>query len=513
MQSCCLTSMSAVLYSFIAFACALSVLAVLRQRRRASILPPGPPGDPLVGHLLRMPLTDSALVFHQWSKTYGAVMHLKVLGRSMIILDTYQAAVDLLDKRGLIYSDRPKFTLYELLGWDPSLTFLQYGKKHYNTQRQMHQSYLSRHKAEEFKPMQTQEARTLVRNLIEASPDKYEKLMSRFATGIITQIVAGHRITSNDDPYLRMSKMVYEALAKTGPPGGSPLDFFPLLQHFPPWFPGAKHVGVVRAWRPTMRELYEYPLSTVKKLQKAGEALPSFILDQLEQMGEGEDEEDLKGAAATMFAAGEATTWSSLCIFVLAMVLNPDCQAKAQKEIDSVVGALRLPEAGDRRDLPIVEGILQETLRWRPGVPLGVPHRVMEEDIYHGMRIPKGSLVFANIKGMSLDESVYSNPTSFRPERYLPKPAGNEEPHFNNVAFGFGRRICTGQYVADNTLWIAIASILATCNITNMVDEHGKIIVPDSILTDGLVSHPQNLRCMITPRSADARALTMETAV
>jgi hypothetical protein len=72
MQSCCLTSMSAVLYSFIAFACALSVLAVLRQRRRVSILPPGPPGDPLVGHLLRMPPTDSALVFHQWSKTYGA---------------------------------------------------------------------------------------------------------------------------------------------------------------------------------------------------------------------------------------------------------------------------------------------------------------------------------------------------------------------------------------------------------------------------------------------------------
>lgn len=41
-------------------------------------------------------------------------MHLKVLGRSIIILDSYQAAVDLLDKRGLVYSDRPKFTLYEL---------------------------------------------------------------------------------------------------------------------------------------------------------------------------------------------------------------------------------------------------------------------------------------------------------------------------------------------------------------------------------------------------------------
>jgi cytochrome P450 len=41
---------------------------------------------------------------------------------------------------------------------------------------------------------------------------------------------------------------------------------------------------------------------------------------------------------------------------------------------------------------------------------------------------------------MSLDENVYSNPTSFDPERYLPKPAGKGEPKFSNVSFGFGRR-------------------------------------------------------------------------
>jgi hypothetical protein len=48
-------------------------------------------------------------------------------------------------------------------------------------------------------------------------------------------------------------------------------------------------------------------------------------------------------------------------------------------------------------------------------------------------------------------------------------------------------RICTGQYVANNSLWIAIASILATCKITNAVDENGKIIVPESTLTEGIV--------------------------
>ncbi|KAF7352084.1 Cytochrome P450 [Mycena venus] len=349
--------MSVALYTVVFGGALLLVLSLVQQRRRQSLLPPGPPGDPVVGHLLRMPSADSPLIFHQWSKIYGPVMHLKVLGRSMIILDTYQAAVDLLDKRGLIYSDRPKFTLYELLGWQPSLTFLQYGKQ-FNTQRQMHQTYLSRHKVEDFKPMQTQEARTLVRNLLESTPERYEKFLSRFATGIITQIVAGHRITSDADPYLRISNMIYEAMCKTGPPGSSPLDFFPLLQHFPPWFPGAKHVGVVRAWRPTLRELYEYPLRT-----EAGEARTSFILEQLERMEEGEDDEELKGAAATMFGAGESTTWSTLCIFILAMILHPECQERAQKEIDSVVGDTRLPEFSDRGDLPFMEGILQETLR------------------------------------------------------------------------------------------------------------------------------------------------------
>ncbi|KAJ7620481.1 cytochrome P450 [Mycena polygramma] len=499
--------MSLALYCPIAFVGGLLFL-LLRKRRNTSMLPPGPRGDPLIGHLLRLPSTDSGLVFHQWSKTYGDVMHLEILGRHMIILGSCQAAVDLLDKRGAIYSDRPTFTLYELLGWDPSLTFLPYGKQ-FTKHRTMHQSYLGRHKVEEFKPVQTEEAQTLVRNLIESTPDRYEKCMSRFATGIITQIVAGHRITSNDDPYLRMSNMVLEAMAKTGPPGGSPVDFFPMLQHFPPWFPGAGHVGVANTWRSTVRELYEYPLRVVKQHQEAGKTLPSFILTQLES-GQNEDD-DLKGAAATMFGAGEATTWGAVAVFVLAMTLYPECQVKAQKEIDSVVGNLRLPDFGDRESLPFVECILQETFRWNSGVPLGVPHRLMQDDIYRGMLIPRGSLVFANIRGMSQDESVYSDPTSFYPERFLPKPAGRGEPYFNTTVFGFGRRVCTGQYVAENSLWIAIASILASCKIDKAVDQYGNVIVPDKALTDGLVSHPKDTRCVISPRSSGAKALILET--
>jgi hypothetical protein len=42
--------------------------------------------------------------------------------------------------------------------------------------------------------------------------------------------VAGHRITSNDDPYLHISHMIVEAMSKTGTPGGSPVDFFPIRE-------------------------------------------------------------------------------------------------------------------------------------------------------------------------------------------------------------------------------------------------------------------------------------------
>ncbi|KAG6329177.1 hypothetical protein ID866_9912 [Astraeus odoratus] len=53
------------------------------------------------------------------------------------------------------------------------------------------------------------------------------------------------------------------------------------------------------------------------------------------------------------------------------MVLNPEVQRRAQAELDSVVGPMRLPNFGDRPSLPYVEAVYRETLRWHPAAPLG----------------------------------------------------------------------------------------------------------------------------------------------
>ena len=62
------------------------------------------------------------------------------------------------------------------------------------------------------------------------------------------------------------------------------------------------------------------------------------------------------------------------------MVLHPDIQARAQAEIDTVVGGSRLPDFKDRPDMPYVEAILTETLRWIPVTPLSTlfPHHQTE---------------------------------------------------------------------------------------------------------------------------------------
>jgi hypothetical protein len=81
---------------------------------------------------------------------------------------------------------------------------------------------------------------------------------------------------------------------------------------------------------------------------------------------------------------------SAQTFFILAMTLHPDAQAKAQAEIDRVIGSDRLPTFEDRRSLPYVEAVFREVLRWRPITPLGLAHYTTADDVYKGFYIPKG---------------------------------------------------------------------------------------------------------------------------
>ena len=77
------------------------------------------------------------------------------------------------------------------------------------------------------------------------------------------------------------------------------------------------------------------------------------------------------------------------------------------------------------------------------------------------------------------DESTYPDPLTFNPDRYIKD--GHIDPEVQDpavAAFGFGRRICPGRFMAYESMWIAIASTLAAFNILKAKREDGTVITP-----------------------------------
>lgn len=60
---------------------------------------------------------------------------------------------------------------------------------------------------------------------------------------------------------------------------------------------------------------------------------------------------------------------------MLAMLLYPDVMCRAQAHVDRVVGRERMPSFEDRSELPYIDAIVKEVLRWRTVAPIGVPRR------------------------------------------------------------------------------------------------------------------------------------------
>jgi cytochrome P450 len=79
----------------------------------------------------------------------------------------------------------------------------------------------------------------------------------------------------------------------------------------------------------------------------------------------------VKDVAGQAYLAATDTTASAARTFFLAMLLHPAVQARAQAEVDRVVGAGRLPDVDDEKDLPYVQAVVSECLRWIPVAPAG----------------------------------------------------------------------------------------------------------------------------------------------
>jgi cytochrome P450 len=78
------------------------------------------------------------------------------------------------------------------------------------------------------------------------------------------------------------------------------------------------------------------------------------------------------------------------------MVKYPDVQAKAQAELDAVIGRGQLPTFNDEGSLPYLNAVIKECMRWLVIAPMALPHVLTVDDEYKGFKLPAESIVIAN---------------------------------------------------------------------------------------------------------------------
>ncbi|EMD32724.1 hypothetical protein CERSUDRAFT_58021 [Gelatoporia subvermispora B] len=461
-------------------ACLLFLLRRVASRRQQLPNPPGPKGLPLLGNLFDFPTTDPVSAALKWHRQYGNITSLHMLGKSIVYLHSAQTAKDLLMKRGAIYSDRPQLImatdLYAILGPDDD----RLRKQRALMERVIGAASIPAH-------CQLLEIETigLLHRLVQA-PEDYRAHFVRYSTALTCLVVYGHRVTSNEDWLVKMLKGSLDLLANDiipPPPKGIwAVDMFPFLKHIPAWVPFASFKRKALKWRAQMADGYTRPFIQVKKKLAEGTAIPSFcsiLLQEAEYMS-AEKEDNIKWAANSIVAAIKIGT--VINNLLLLIVLHPAKFMKAKAEIDNVVKG-HLPTLADRLSLPYTECVLSEVLRVAAPVPLGLPHRLREDDHYNGYFLPKDSVVIANIMAMLREKSLYPDPEAFLPERFDPTMVDETTRMTRDPRrwiFGFGRsRRCPGMHLAEASTWLAMVSILATLDVTKDVDVDGNVIEPE----------------------------------
>ncbi|KAJ0421554.1 putative cytochrome P450 oxidoreductase OrdA-like protein [Aspergillus carlsbadensis] len=485
-------------YRFAAYlaigAIAVIIIKYISPKRTQSHapLPPGPTPLPLVGNLRDLPPPGAEEWLH-WLKhkdLYGPISTVKVFGQRLVILNDAQLAVDLLDKRSAIYSDRPDMPFAKLAGWGDGIALLEYGKRFHAYRKHIHREIGSKTSVARFNDVQEAEVSRFLLQLIH-KPQDLASHVRKLTGAVILKIAYGYSIDyQKKDPLVDIAEEAVEQFSLAVQPGAWLVDLLPILRYIPAWFPGAGFQRTAERFRKHSNALADVPFEFVRqRMSEPGLETPSYLSNLLRDKGitPGSAEEvNVKWSAASLYGGGADTTVSTLLSFFLTMALFPEVQHRAQEEIDRVVGRSRLPRFADRETLPYVDALAKEALRWHPIGPMGLPHRSTADDIYNGYLIPEGSLILPNIWAFCHDPTTYTNPMTFNPSRFL-GPNAQRDPR--DFVFGFGRRICPGRLLADANIFLTIAQTLAAFRIGKLIRD-GREVPIASRYTPGTISHP-----------------------
>ncbi|GAW10045.1 cytochrome P450 [Lentinula edodes] len=468
---------------FIAALILLTFRLVLGFKNRGR-LPPGPRGLPILGNALQLASVSQIwLIFDKWKSQYGPIMYLNLAGQHIVVLNTKAAAIELLERRSAIYSDRPKSIVGEYVGTALTMPFVRYDKRWQRMRRAAH-AVLNVRASAQYQPVQIEEAVIFAHKLLY---DTSSPLSTKIARSASTMISTHYRLLQT------------------------------LCIHSPTlWLQWKRNAK--RTFQQTTNLYENYYNTTVNHNNQQ----PNLCVSLAENEVAGElTAVEKVWVTGAISAASLDTTTVTISYFLYAMSIYPNVQARAQRELDEVVGRSRMPTFDDMTQLPYIKAIVKEVLRWQPVTPLAVPHAAMEDDWYEGYLIPKGTIIFPNVWSMNRDQETYGpDADQFSPERFVQKSETGDafvlRPEFENndghYTYGFGRRICVGRYVAENSLFITACTILWALHIEPKANATPNLEEKHREAQDILNSTP-DFDCHFSPRFPEVERILQDTGL
>ncbi|PPJ61376.1 hypothetical protein CBER1_09443 [Cercospora berteroae] len=486
-----------------------------KSRLPAGVKPlPRLPGLPYAGRFWDVPGPgiEAAWHFGGLHKQYGPIYEWKVMGVIHIWIESDKIARDLFVTRQKNYCDRNE--LPAAIGVREGaeiLPLMGYGEKFRRYKNFMH--LIMRHATPKtFYNWPSQENKRTLRRVLQ-EPERWSEHMLVHCARTIAGVAWAD--PQHGSKLLKIIPVILKAVSPAGPVINKLTFLANLPESVSPW----KKAESER--RHEMTDAFVEALKDVERRTNEGNCDDcwSKLWTTKEKGTEHLDDYEAAHAIGSSSFVAIATVGGPLHAFFTAMCHYPSWQGKVVEELDRVCGN-RPPEMSDMPNLPRLRATVKEIVRWRQATPLGVPHVVMEDDVYEGYHIPKGAICHANHYLISREESVYPSGNEFIPERWLDpsyptyKEPLTEFPTLNgDRGFGYGNRSCPGVDLTQCELLGLIGHLIWAFEIKRTEGKHAaENPVPWYETAPWVITMSKPFKCDVKVRSEEKRRWIEEFA-
>ncbi|KAG5392059.1 hypothetical protein IGI04_022022, partial [Brassica rapa subsp. trilocularis] len=451
-----------------------------RRSPRSATLPPGPPRLPIIGNIHQVGKLPHRS-FADLSRTYGPIMHLKFGCLNTVILTSPEAAREVLRTHDQTLSGRKSPNAVRSISHNKvSVAWIHPSLARWRLLRKLSVTHVfSPLRIEATKALRMKKVQELVSFMDENSKREEAVDISRasFITtlNIISNILFSVDLGSYDS---EKSNGFHDSVIGAMEAAGSPdlANFFPFLEFL-------NLQGNTKRFQFCTDNLFKVfrEFIDIKTAEKSLRNDPKYasnrdFLDALLDLTVGDEAEldynDIEHLLLDMFVGGTDTNSSTLEWAMAELLTNPTTMAKAQAEIEQMIGLNGFSQEPDISELPYIQAVVKETFRLHPPVPFLLPREAETDVEIFGYLVPKDAQVLVNVWAIGRDPGVWENPTRFEPERFLGKEIDVKGKDYELTPFGAGRRICPGLPLAVKMVSLMLVSLIYSFDwkLPNAVD-------------------------------------------